>query len=181
MREKDDNQVTRDPVDGGDMTESLALYARLKGKVTGTPRTQISRDALRRRKKARDHEHDTPFSPGRDPQGLGEAIAELTTELGWKPALAQSDLLENWAELVGPDVAERTTPQGITNGVLTVLCESTAWATQLKFMSSDVLTKILQKHPESHITSIRFQGPNAPSWKKGPKSIPGRGPRDTYG
>ncbi|MDP4886606.1 MAG: DUF721 domain-containing protein, partial [Aquiluna sp.] len=27
----------------------------------------------------------------------------------------------------------------------------------------------------------RFIGPSAPSWKKGPRSVPGRGPRDTYG
>ncbi|MFZ1282737.1 MAG: DUF721 domain-containing protein, partial [Propionicimonas sp.] len=24
-------------------------------------------------------------------------------------------------------------------------------------------------------------GPSAPSWKKGKRSVPGRGPRDTYG
>lgn len=181
MSDVDEIFEKNDPANAGEETESLALFARLKGKATGTPRNLISRDALKRRKKARDHEHDVPFAPGRDPKGLGDALADLTNELGWKPALAQSDLLEDWAELVGPDVAERTSPQGITNGVLTVLCESTAWATQLKFMSSDVLTKILQKHPDSKITSIRFQGPNAPSWKRGPKSIPGRGPRDTYG
>ena len=31
------------------------------------------------------------------------------------------------------------------------------------------------------VSEIRFVGPTAPSWKKGPRSVPGRGPRDTYG
>ena len=31
------------------------------------------------------------------------------------------------------------------------------------------------------VETIRFQGPDAPTWKRGPRSVPGRGPRDTYG
>jgi len=162
-------------------TESVSLYARLKSKATGIPRSRLSRDARTRQKNATDHANDMPFSPGRDPRGLGNLLDTLTQDLGWKPALAKSDVLVAWPELVGPDIASRTTAVGIEDNTLTVLCESTAWATQLRLMSSEVLTKLVQSFPESGVTSIRFQGPNAPSWKRGPKSIPGRGPRDTYG
>ena len=32
------------------------------------------------------------------------------------------------------------------------------------------------------VTSVNVQGPNAPSWRKGPRTVRGgRGPRDTYG
>ena len=31
------------------------------------------------------------------------------------------------------------------------------------------------------IETVRFIGPDTPSWKRGPRAIPGRGPRDTYG
>ncbi len=166
--------------EGGD-TESLTLYARLKAKATGIPRSKLSKDARLRLKNATNHAHDVPFAPGRDPRGLGNLLDNLTTDLGWKPALAQSEVLVAWPELVGPDIAARTRVAGIDDHTLTVLCESTAWATQLRLMSGEVLTKLIQSFPESGITSIRFQGPNAPSWKRGPKSIPGRGPRDTYG
>ena len=40
---------------------------------------------------------------------------------------------------------------------------------------------VKERFPDADIVSIRFQGPDAPSWKRGPRSIPGRGPRDTYG
>ena len=56
-----------------------------------------------------------------------------------------------------------------------------AWATQLRMMRVEIMTHISVRYPDAGILSIRFQGPNAPSWKKGPRSIPGRGPRDTYG
>jgi len=95
--------------------------------------------------------------------------------------MAQSDLLGSWIELAGEETAKHSTPAGIDEGVLTVHCESTAWATQLRMMRVEIMTHIMQKFPDAGIAAIRFQGPNAPSWKKGPRSIPGRGPRDTYG
>jgi len=162
-------------------TESVSLYARLKSKATGIPRSKLSRDARTRSKNATEHASDVPFAPGRDPRGLGNLLDNLTQDLGWKPALAKSEVLVAWPVLVGPDIAARTTAVGIEDNTLTVVCESTAWATQLRLMSSEVLTKLTQSFPDSGVTSIRFQGPNAPSWKRGPKSIPGRGPRDTYG
>lgn len=166
---------------GPEESEALALYSRLKSKATGTPRLKLSRDARARQRNAQEHANEMPFSPGRDPQGLDNVLDKLSQQLGWKAPLAKSDLLADWAEIVGPDIAARTTPLGIDDATLTVACESTAWATQLRLMRSEVLTKVLISHPESGVTAIRFQGPHAPSWKRGPKSIPGRGPRDTYG
>jgi predicted nucleic acid-binding Zn ribbon protein len=48
-------------------------------------------------------------------------------------------------------------------------------------LETEILEKIKLLYPTLEITQIRFLGPNAPSWKKGPRSVPGRGPRDTYG
>ncbi len=108
-------------------------------------------------------------------------VDALATQLGWTSSLAQSDLLSGWQELAGEETAKHAIPEGITDGVLTVRCESTAWATQLRIMRSDLLARIAERFPRADIQSIRFQGPDAPSWKRGPRSIPGRGPRDTYG
>nr|WP_218869186.1 DciA family protein [Leifsonia psychrotolerans] len=122
-----------------------------------------------------------PFGLGRDPRGLGDTLASLTQQLGWNSSLSQSELLENWTELAGEETAKHSRPAGIDEGILTVHCESTAWATQLRLMRVEIMTHIATRYPDAGIESIRFQGPNAPSWKKGPRSIPGRGPRDTYG
>ncbi len=122
-----------------------------------------------------------PFGAGRDPLGLGEVMDSLTAKLGWSSPLARSELLSSWQEIVGQETAEHSTPSGIEDGVLTVSCDSTAWATQLRLMHSPVMAKIALRFPEAGIETVRFQGPSAPSWKRGPRSIPGRGPRDTYG
>ena len=160
--------------------ESAAMYARLKSKATGVPFSSRRKGGPSPRRDL-DAPGEAPFTPGRAPRGLGAVLDNLTVDLGWSATLAKSELLVSWAEVVGSDIAARTNPVAIEEKTLTVSCESTAWATQLRLMSSDILTKILQRFPDADVTSIRFQGPNAPSWKRGPRSIPGRGPRDTYG
>ncbi|MWB97449.1 DUF721 domain-containing protein [Agromyces seonyuensis] len=138
--------------------------------------------APRRRPKRR-HEptEDLPFTPGRDPRPLGDALAKLTSELGWSAPLSQHALLASWVEIAGADIAAHSEPLAVEGPVLAVKCESTAWAVQLRLVQAGLVTRILEKFPESGVQSIRFQGPDAPSWKKGPRSVPGRGPRDTYG
>jgi predicted nucleic acid-binding Zn ribbon protein len=161
-------------------TESSSMYARLKTQATGKP-FMSKRKGGQRRNRDMDAPGEAPFTPGRDPRGLGSVLDSLTQDLGWSTTLAKSQLLVSWPSIVGADIAARTNPVAIEDATLTVACESTAWATQLRLMSTDILTKILQSFPEADVTAIRFQGPNAPSWKRGPRSIPGRGPRDTYG
>jgi predicted nucleic acid-binding Zn ribbon protein len=65
--------------------------------------------------------------------------------------------------------------------VLEISCDSSAWATQLRIMKSTLLESLLERFPQAAITTLSIKGPGAPSWKHGPRSVPGRGPRDTYG
>ena len=160
-----------------EQSEAGRVYLRFKD-VFGDPNAKRSRSKRRTRDEAGS---SVPFGVGRDPRGLGDAISSLTMQLGWNSPLAQSELLASWIELAGEETAKHSTPAGIDEGILTVHCESTAWATQLRMMRVEIMNHIAVKYPDAGIASIRFQGPNAPSWKKGPRSIPGRGPRDTYG
>lgn len=138
-----------------------------------------SKDARARRH--RDPGSSSPFGAGRDEHGLGDVIDALSAHMGWESPLAQSDLIAAWAEIAGIETAEHSSPVGIEGGTLTVKCDSTAWATQLRLMRSSILGAIGVKYPDAGVVSVRFEGPGAPSWKRGPRSIPGRGPRDTYG
>ncbi|GAA2226309.1 DciA family protein [Herbiconiux moechotypicola] len=162
------------------MSEAQAVYLRLKA-AFGNPDARAARWRERRSRTGGDDEASVPYGVGRDPKGLGDVMSGLSTELGWGSSLAKSDLLLAWAEIAGPDTAAHSTPLGITDSVLTVQCESTAWATQLRQMRVLIMTTIAQRFPEAGIESIRFEAPHAPSWKRGSRSIPGRGPRDTYG
>lgn len=158
--------------------EHIAVYEHLRG-VFGAG-VRPGRDA-RRRAEAAEDPASVPFGSGRDPRGIDAVLDRLTAELGWESPLARSVLIADWARIVGDDTGAHSSPVGIEDGVLTVRCDSTAWATQLRRMASRVTDRILEQHPLSGVSSVRFIGPDAPSWKRGPRAIPGRGPRDTYG
>jgi predicted nucleic acid-binding Zn ribbon protein len=44
-----------------------------------------------------------------------------------------------------------------------------------------LLNSVVERFPGAGIVDITVKAPGAPSWKHGPRSVPGRGPRDTYG
>ncbi len=68
------------------------------------------------------------------------------------------------------------------DGVLTVRADSTAWATQLRLLSSTLMTRLTEDTGEGTVTELRVLGPGGPTWSSGQRRVSdGRGPRDTYG
>jgi predicted nucleic acid-binding Zn ribbon protein len=118
---------------------------------------------------------------GRDPQPLGSLARELAKKRGWSAQVAEGTVLGNWATVVGHQIADHAVPTALKEGVLSVAAESTAWATQLRMVQSQLLAKIAAAVGNGVVTSLKITGPAAPSWRKGPRHIAGRGPRDTYG
>jgi predicted nucleic acid-binding Zn ribbon protein len=150
-------------------------YRELMAAQTG----RKSRDQKRREAKAK--QSSQPFQPGRDPIRAGDSLEALLTDFQWNSKIERAELFLAWAEIVGPDSAAATVLEELANDTLIVRCRSTAWATQLRLLHDSILAKIQERFLDLGITEIRFLGPDAPSWKRGPRSVPGRGPRDTYG
>lgn len=117
----------------------------------------------------------------RDPQPLGRVASRLAAERGWKGRLTTGQIFGQWATLVGEEVAEHAQPQALHNGELTVRASSTAWATQLRLLQGQLLAKIAAGVGHGVVKRLKVQGPVAPSWRRGARHVPGRGPRDTYG
>lgn len=122
-----------------------------------------------------------PGPDARDPQPLAGATRDLAKKQGWSSKVAEGAVFGQWSTVVGAQIAEHAKPTGLRDGVLTVTAESTAWATQLRLIQNQVLAKIAAEVGNGVVTSLRITGPTAPSWRKGPLHISGRGPRDTYG
>jgi predicted nucleic acid-binding Zn ribbon protein len=117
----------------------------------------------------------------RDPQPLGSVARDLAKKRGWSAQVAEGTVLGHWASVVGQQIADHATPTTLREGVLSVTAESTAWATQLRMVQAKLLAKIAAAVGNGVVTSLKITGPTAPSWRKGPRHIAGRGPRDTYG
>ena len=113
---------------------------------------------------------------------IGIALADLSFEpdrdlLGG----AEGQVFGAWERVVGPDLAAHCRPVKLVDGELTVEAESTAWATQLRLLAGRLLRQIAKQVGPNVVTRLHIHGPSAPTWSRGPRRVPGRGPRDTYG
>ena len=108
-------------------------------------------------------------------------MGRLVAERGWSSPVAVGSVMAQWSVLVGPEISAHCTPESFTDTTLHVRTDSTAWATQLRLLAPSILAKLHAQVGGNVVTRLRVVGPTAPSWKKGPRSVRGRGPRDTYG
>jgi predicted nucleic acid-binding Zn ribbon protein len=127
-----------------------------------------------------------PAKPARaardEPSRLADLLGEVVNDQGWDERLAAQRVFTDWAGIVGPEVAQHSEVIAFDDGVVEVRTDSTAWATQLRLLAPRIVAKLNELMGDGSVLRIVVRGPQAPSWKKGPRSIRGaRGPRDTYG
>ena len=150
--------MSRDP--------ALDLYNAFKGGVKKfIPKNKNQNEAVR------------DFS---EPQPLGQLINDLVSQREWNDGLSEGEIFVKWREVVGDEVAAHCEPVEIKEAKLIIKCDSTAWATQLNLIKNQVLQSVQKIAPG--IKALEILGPNAPSWRRGLRTIQGfQGPRDTYG
>ncbi|HEX2902848.1 MAG TPA: DciA family protein [Jatrophihabitans sp.] len=183
----DHNQpkLSTEQADSGstDLASEALRAARLI--AAGRSGTQPSRRLRRAGRRGRSGEaggYSGARPDGRDPMSLGAIVERTSKDLGWSAPLAEARVLGQWASVVGPEIAAHCQPTSLTDGELRIVAESTAWATQLRLMSRQILGRIGQELPRGTVTKLHISGPSGPSWKHGPWSMRGgRGVRDTYG
>jgi predicted nucleic acid-binding Zn ribbon protein len=117
----------------------------------------------------------------RDPVLFGAALRRLVEERGWQDTTAAAMVLARWDELVGPELAEHCRPASLLEGELVLVAESSAWATQLRLLTRTLQARLTAQVGPGVVTSVVVRGPAQPDWRKGPRRVRGRGPRDTYG
>ncbi|MTD56138.1 DciA family protein [Amycolatopsis pithecellobii] len=166
---------------GRDLARQALAAARAKAESRGSEPGVRKRTAAEFGQNPRRRRWSGPGADHRDPQPLGRLMSRLAADRGWSQRLNDGQVFGQWAKLVGDEVAEHAQPVSLKDGELTVRATSTAWATQLRLLQGQLLTKIAAVVGHGVVKRMRIHGPTAPSWRKGARHIPGRGPRDTYG
>ena len=170
--------------DGDDVAKALLARAKAASKAGGRRTTSSTGRQQPRRSRFRRSPGAGWSGPGfddRDPQSVGAAVNRLVGEHGWDEDLAVHGVVARWAEVVGPEVAAHVQPDNYSDHVLTVRADSTAWATQVRLLAGDLVAKLNREIGDGTVVRVAVLGPQAPNWRKGPRSVPGRGVRDTYG
>ena len=85
-----------------------------------------------------------------------DAITSYLASSGLKPRIEQAEVLARWAELVGPQIAQVTTPESITpDGMLRVQVTTAQWANELHLMTPTILARI-NAGKQGRINGIRW-------------------------
>jgi predicted nucleic acid-binding Zn ribbon protein len=140
----------------------------------------------RARQNDRENRRKTPQVSGahpddRDPAQLGAVVERLAADRGWSADIAVHGVFTRWGSIVGSEVAAHCSPQSFRHSVVEVRTDSTAWATQLRLLAPAVVRRLNEELGDGTVARIDVRGPQVPSWRRGRRSVRGRGPRDTYG
>ena len=95
---------------------------------------------------------------------MKEHLKDLKTILGTMlrtmdspPQREQFRVWDIWEEVVGPQIAGKTRPEALRNGVLVVSVTSSVWMQELSFMKQKILDRINQTLAPATIREIRFK------------------------
>jgi predicted nucleic acid-binding Zn ribbon protein len=79
----------------------------------------------------------------RAPSPIADALASYLKHSGFSKRLQQAGIVEQWAVLVGPQIAAVTSPESVTqDGLLRVRVATAAWANELSLMTPRILARL---------------------------------------
>ena len=99
----------------------------------------------------------------------------------WDTPTKMGSIMAKWRAIVGPQVAEHAHIETFEGHRLVVRTDSTAWAKQLQLLLPTIERRITEEVGSGVVEQVIIRGPVAPSWRKGPYVVRGRGPRADYG
>ncbi len=77
------------------------------------------------------------------PAPLAVALQGYLRTAGLARRVGRAGVLDEWADLVGPQIAAATTPEAVTaDGVLRVRVSTAAWASELSLMTPQILARV---------------------------------------
>ena len=166
-----------------------------------TPASEVARAALNRARAAALARGATPGRParravagersrggrtgapgdGRDPVLLGDTLARLAAERGWREELSVGGVVGRWREVVGDQIADHCLPEVFEDGRLVVRADSSSWASEVRLLVPQLLARLEKEVGRDVVREVQVLGPTGPGWVRGHRRVAGRGPRDTYG
>ena len=95
------------------------------------------------RNKARGQPSQLPKRKGMaDPIAVQEILRAALRQSGLDKHVARYQFVLHWKDVVGADIAARTRPECLKNGVLVVRVTDSAWAQELSFQKQIILERL---------------------------------------
>jgi predicted nucleic acid-binding Zn ribbon protein len=96
-----------------------------------------------------------PAEPADDePRQVGDSLDRVTRSLGLPAARALNKVFAHWVDVVGEQVAAHARPLSLRRGRLLVGVDHPGWATQLRYLESDLIGRFAQVAGDGVVTAI---------------------------
>jgi len=89
-----------------------------------------------------------------DPIALSESLEHLLNALGAPPADLLSTIFGQWESIVGAEVALHCRPVALDGDRLVVEAADAAWASELKWLSEQLLQRIAETSSGDRLTEV---------------------------
>lgn len=94
---------------------------------------------------------------GKDPTKLGSSIENLLSMMGAPPVSTVATMGQRWGEIVGPKLSEHSRPIELIDGVLTIGCTDSSWASQLGWLDSSIKERFEAIFPGQTVSKVRVR------------------------
>lgn len=89
-----------------------------------------------------------------DPKPISESLDRVAQGLGAPPATALRAVFNQWATVVGDDLAQHSRPLSLVGGTLVVAVDHPAWATSLRYVGDALLARLDEKAGPGVVTRV---------------------------
>ena len=100
---------------------------------------------------------DRPPRSDAEPRSVSDVLGRVTRRLGSPEPGLVTLVFSHWTELVGAEISDHCQPVALRRGVLDLVVDQPAWASQIRFMAGDILARIAESTGPSEVTEIRVR------------------------
>jgi predicted nucleic acid-binding Zn ribbon protein len=98
-----------------------------------------------------------PDDAGPEPYPLPGVLDQVLAGLGAPSADAVVTISERWSDLIGAEVAGHVRPVSVERGRLTLLADSPAWASHVRWAEADLLSRLAAMIGPDVVTAVAIR------------------------
>ena len=88
---------------------------------------------------------------------VGEILPRVLELMGLDDKFEEARLIQGWAEVVGPVIAQRSRPRVLRDGILFIEVESSVWMQELWFHQRQIIERLKKEFPKVEVKGIRLE------------------------
>ena len=107
----------------------------------------------------------------RPPHRVADSLDQVARRVGVPKASSLTAVFARWSDIVGGSVADHCRPHSLRDGVLHILVNEPAWATQLRFLGTRIIERCNEVAGAGSVTAIEVRVTRPPTGsRKAPKT-----------